>query len=296
MNHDRAFEHALDDWLVDGTDRAPRPAVDAVLLAIRTTPQERGLRAPWRNPTMATPLRLVAAIAIVAVVGVGGLYFLDPGSRPGVGGQPASPSPTATPGQSATPSPSPSPSPALTDPATWPTYTSSQYGFEIGHPAGWTVTPATRAWTFDADAADHVLTVSADAFTASTALVRVNAWALPLDDGAPLEGWEWIGSWAETYCQQAGLADCAGVPDRTVPMCVELRDCHAGAVVVPFETEVQAFILGGDGDDDGDSDQMIVVSVWRAETDRAVAPYGGSRALLEAFLQTMNVWPTEDNR
>ncbi len=33
--------------------------------------------------------------------------------------------------------------------ATWTTYTSSQYGFSIGHPADWTVDPASRAWTWD---------------------------------------------------------------------------------------------------------------------------------------------------
>ena len=39
MSDDRAFERAVDDWLEDGSDRTPRPAVDAVLLAIKTTPQ-----------------------------------------------------------------------------------------------------------------------------------------------------------------------------------------------------------------------------------------------------------------
>ena len=38
---------------------------------------------------------------------------------------------------------------------------------------------------------------------------------------------------------------------------------------------------------------MTVVTVWRGPTDPATAPYGGTRALLEAFLATMNVKPAE---
>ena len=78
MNDDQLFERAVDDWLDAGSDRTPRPAVDAVLLAIRTTPQERDLRIPWRIPNMSNPLRLGAAIAVIAVVGVLGLNFLSP--------------------------------------------------------------------------------------------------------------------------------------------------------------------------------------------------------------------------
>jgi hypothetical protein len=46
---------------------------------------------------------------------------------------------------------------------------------------------------------------------------------------------------------------------------------------------VQAFIPGDAG--------MTIVVVWRPECDGSVARYGGSRRLLEAFLETMNVWP-----
>ena len=112
MTDHRGFEHAVDDWLAEGSDRTPTPAIDAVLLAVKTTPQERDLGIPWRNLNMATPLRLVAAIAIVAVVGFAGLTLLNPGTG-GVGGMPSA-TPTAVP----TPTPSPQPSSTASLPGT----------------------------------------------------------------------------------------------------------------------------------------------------------------------------------
>lgn len=284
MNDDRAFDRAVDDWLADGSDRTPEPAVEAVLLAIRTTPQERDLRIPWRDSTMPTPLRLVAAIAIVAVVGFVGLSYLAPGTGPTVGGASPTPSPSAT----ATPEPSPTPSPssALLGTSTWTTYTSSQYGFTIGHPPDWTEVPATRAWTFEADASNPVLTEAADAFVSPGQQIRVNAWSLPLDPGTTVESWGDVEAWVEAYCPKADLTSCAGIPQRSVPMCNEKRDCHPTALLVPFGAEVQAFFVSGD-----DSDRMTVVSVWRGENHPATVAYGGSQRLLEAFLSTMNVVP-----
>ena len=64
-------------------------------------------------------------------------------------------------------------------------------------------------------------------------------------------------------------------------------DRHPG-LLVPFENDVQAFFSGGIYAQDA----MTVVAVWRAESSRHVARYGGSRRLLEAFLSTMEVWPS----
>jgi TolB protein len=101
MSDDRTFERAMQAWLESGSDRTPSAAVDAVLLAVRTTPQERGMRAPWRTSDMNTPMRLAATFAAVAVLGVAGLLYLNRG--PGVVATPTTsppavvaPSPTAT--------------------------------------------------------------------------------------------------------------------------------------------------------------------------------------------------------
>ncbi len=287
MNDDRAFERAIDDWLAGGSDRTPRPAVDAVLLAISTTPQERDLRIPWRSPTMSMPLRLVAVIAVIAVAGFAGLSYLGRGSGP-AGGQSPTPSPTASPEPSPTPAPTPSPTPNLLDTSSWTPYTSSQYGFTLARPPDWSAVPATRAWTFEADAMNPVLTPAADAFDSPGRGVRVSAWSIPLDRTLN-EGWSEMEAWVEAYCPRTDSTSCAGIRDRAVPLCNETRDCHPTALLVPFDNEVQAFFVRGD-----DADRMIIVSVWRGEDAPETAPYGGSRALLEALLSTMNVRPATE--
>ena len=137
---DQLFERAVRDWLDDGSDRTPPPAIDAVLLAVKTTRQERDLRIPRRFTQMPTYIRLVAGIAIVAVVGVGVLFYSN--REPGVGGQP-----TPTPPPTALPSASPTPSPL--DTSVWVPYTSERYGVTIAHPDGWAENPADRDWNFD---------------------------------------------------------------------------------------------------------------------------------------------------
>jgi TolB protein len=103
---DRMFERAVLDWLEDGSDRTPRPAIDAVLLAIKTTPQERGLRLPRRITLMPTYMRLAAGIAIVAVLGGGALLLTNrapdigtnPSPSPARSSSPTAVAPTATSG------------------------------------------------------------------------------------------------------------------------------------------------------------------------------------------------------
>jgi hypothetical protein len=94
---DRAFQRAIQELLDDGSYRTPANTIEAVLLAVRTTPQERDLRVPWRTATMSNPMRLVAAIAIavlVVAIPIGiGLTLLG-GPERGVGAPSASASPT----------------------------------------------------------------------------------------------------------------------------------------------------------------------------------------------------------
>jgi hypothetical protein len=102
---DQLFERAVTDWLEDGSDRTPRSAIDGVLLAVKTTRQERDLRIPWRFTTMPALSRAtgIAAVALVAAVGTAGLIYLNAGG-PGAFGGPSTPAPTAQ----ASPSNSPS--------------------------------------------------------------------------------------------------------------------------------------------------------------------------------------------
>ena len=90
MSDDREFLRATTEWLEAGSDRTPPKAVDGVLLAIRTTRQDRVLPSPWRQIDMnAFAKALVVATAVVAVAlawvnfgssgnGIGVLPHADP--------------------------------------------------------------------------------------------------------------------------------------------------------------------------------------------------------------------------
>jgi hypothetical protein len=176
------------------------------------------------------------------------------------------------------------------DTSAWTTYTSGQYGFSIGHPAGWTQTPATRDWTFEADAVFDPFSPGTDHFfTPVGGGVGVSAWSVAVEPGTTIETWADLEPWIEEYCGQTNNTPCTGIHDRVVPLCLERRDCHPG-LLVPFRDDVQAFFTNG-----APGEKMIVVAVWRPESDPSVDQFGGSRRLLEAFLSTMCVWP-EDAR
>jgi hypothetical protein len=287
MRDDQAFERSMQDWLADGSDRTPQPAIDAVLLAVRTTHQERDLRVPWRTQTMSAPLRLAAGIAIAVIIAVAGLSYLGQGST-APGGLP--PATSLSPAATSVPSPTPAASTSLLDTSAWRTYTSTQYGFSLRHPVGWTTDPADRAWDLETDAADW-LSPAFDSFVAPEGDLRVSVWSTPVDLGMNVtDSWAGIEPWFTTYCENSGGLVCPTILDGAIHLCFERRDCHPGllvGVVPPFDTDVQAFWYF--------DERMTVVTVWRAENDPSVARYGGARQLIEAFLSTMCVWP-EDAR
>ncbi len=74
MSDEHRFERDARAWLELGPTDAPDRVVEAALLEIDRTSQERVLWIPWRLPTM-TPRLGLAAIALVAVVGLGLIYL-----------------------------------------------------------------------------------------------------------------------------------------------------------------------------------------------------------------------------
>jgi Tol biopolymer transport system component len=106
MTDDRSLERAARSWLETGPTQAPDRAVEAALLRIETTPQERDLRIPRRLPTMLTPARLAVA-AVIGVLAIGGTALLvNRPSQSTVGG----PGPNASSSTPASPITSPKPS------------------------------------------------------------------------------------------------------------------------------------------------------------------------------------------
>lgn len=135
MTDERTLERAARSWIEAGPTRAPDRAVEAALLRIQTTPQERDLRVPWRF-TLMHPLARLAGAVIAGVLVVGGLVLLArPGSNIG----------TQTPPPSL-PSPSPSPVPSSGPPTLDATFTSARYGYTVRYPAAWTTAYAQTTW------------------------------------------------------------------------------------------------------------------------------------------------------
>lgn len=99
MTDDRSIERSARSWLEGGPTQAPDHAVEAALLRIQSTAQERDLHVPWRTRSMTQTLRLLAGATAIAIA-VGGVMLLRPSDNPGPGGLP---SPTVT-----TPSTTPS--------------------------------------------------------------------------------------------------------------------------------------------------------------------------------------------
>jgi hypothetical protein len=136
MSDNRDFDRAVDRWLDDGSDATPPEVIDAVLLAVRSTPQERDSRFPWRNSPMK---RLAYAVAAVAALAVSVTVFSALSPRFGIGSRPT---PTATIQQTTDASPSPSTSQSR--------FTSTIHGISIDYPSNWQVRPATEPWNHDA--------------------------------------------------------------------------------------------------------------------------------------------------
>ncbi|HEX5826382.1 MAG TPA: hypothetical protein VFY23_02595 [Candidatus Limnocylindrales bacterium] len=292
---DTQFERAITDWLEDRVDRTPERAIDGVLLAIKTTPQERDLRVPWRfskmpmNRTVGLAAGLAAA-ALVVAVGGGGMVYLanrDSSGMAGRTGAPSTAAPTAAaPSESAAAPPSASapPVPSIDVPAGWTQYEGTVAGYPAIHPQGWEAMPARG----DTDSAEFV---SADNE------LGVGVTARPAGDGADLATVAGLAAWAQAYCTTAGVGGCDTLPDRVEAMCLATPgDACRPAIIARSE--------GRTPDDEGEyaffgdwlhtaegaaPERVVVVATGRGDTYPGAAPFGGAVQLLRTMLAAMGV-------
>jgi hypothetical protein len=160
MSDDRTLDRAARSWLEFGPTKASDHAIEAALLEIQTTQQERDWQVPWRVPTMSLR-NAIAAAAVLAVVGVGAVAIGRIGSTNTAFGTLPSASlaptlaPAASPTLVATPSPTVAPSgsdaPAASAAASFvpvgaltQTHVSSLYAYKVRYPATWKLTPGTH--------------------------------------------------------------------------------------------------------------------------------------------------------
>jgi hypothetical protein len=285
MNGQVDTERILDDFLAPEADRLSDRVIDAALADIARTPQRRALRVPWRLPNMLSriPAAGIAAVALVVVVGAGGLIYLNSRSTIGPGG----PGPTST--------PAPSPTQVAPGITSWKTYISAVDSFTLGYPADWSVrAPATRKWQAgDRFAPDEF--PYADTFVspgAGNIQIGLLVWKMPAGQGADIESVHGLKAWAEKICNEVGAPSCAGFTQQAVPMCVNDAGpvkCKA-AILVPTATQQYAFFEDPSSYFVATSnDQVRVVVVAREDNFQPAARYGGSVELLKSILTTMGV-------
>jgi hypothetical protein len=196
MTAERDFDRIAAAWLLDGPTELPDRVIDAVVDEIHLTRRRRALGLPWRFPTMTSPVRLAALVAVVALIAIGALAL-------GVGRSAPAPSeaPTTAPATAAAVVPSvPS---TIGVPVLDRTFTSDRMGYSIKIPAGASVTPATQSWAASTEApvwgspqADQI--VSDD--------IRLIATQQKLPAGRTPE------QWMASYCALERHTDCANAP------------------------------------------------------------------------------------
>ncbi|WP_306232187.1 hypothetical protein [Agrococcus beijingensis] len=229
-----------------------------------------------------------AALVILLAAGAAGCTATPPEpteSPPASTPTEQSPAPTAAPAE---PAPTPTPTPSIlgtpvgeaVDARAWIRYSSEIHDVDLAHPPGWTVVPAEREWSMAEDAG-AIESPGQDGFMSAAGDVWITLWSVPYSGGETLEG---VQTWAEELCLQIGDPSCATIGERAEPLCLERRDCHPG-LLVPFEFDVHAYVTGGDH-----ASRIVTLAVWRASSF-PVRGMGSAREVLEAFLETMDVWP-----
>lgn len=286
-------ERILDAYLAPEADRLADRVLGAALDDIARTPQRRALRSPWRFPLMPALTRTtsLAAVALVAAIGVGGLIYVN-STGPAGPGLTSSPPPASA---ASSPSPAPASPNAIPAATGFAGFSSTVYPrLVVRYPAGWVSTAASRAWqvgdVFPADALPY-----ADRFVSpgeGSAQVGLFVWEMPVD--GPPDSFALLKPWAEQFCHDVltSVTSCQDFTKNATPMCHLLSDgCDAGdgAILVPTAGAQYAFFRTWQSDL-FDSTTVRVVVIAREDGFPAAAPYGGSVALLKSVLTPMHVW------
>jgi len=287
-------ERILDAFLAAEADRLADRVIDAALADVARTRQRRAMRTPWRFLLMPVLTRGsgIAAIALVAVVGAGTLFYVNSNPPGGVGAGPT-PVPTVAPTVAPTLSPSPSSTEVAPGITGWTPYTSAVYGFTMGYPVDWADrAPASRAWQPGDSPLDDAWPF-ADGF-ASPELDQVGLWVwqMPAGEGADVESVQGLKAWADGFCTDVGEVSCGEFTQGAEPMCLDRggQTCRAALLVPrPGEGQYAFFVDWDSAAPTAQPDLVNVVYVGREDTHPSAARYGGSVALLESILTTMGV-------
>ena len=265
---DRAFETAVRSWLHAGSDVTPPAAIDAVLLAVKTTPQERSLWIPRRFNRMSNMTRLAAALAVLVIAGVGAFSL--------VGGGPPGASPTHSPSPTSPLTPSPGATLSFGS-----EFSSAVFGYAAWYPDTWRAEAGTTRGT----AADIAITESDseparfwDHFnpvpdTSTGPSLVATSVALP----SGLTEDEWIAEYQAPQIQQAG-SQC--VPARSTWETVTIDGRDGGIYVGCRFIEAMVFV----------DRQVFIFGYFNLSASPAGLATSG-RATLEAFIDGVSLHP-----
>ena len=288
-------ERILDAYLAPEADRLPDRVIEAALADIARTPQRRALRVPWRFPFMPTLTRAtgIAAVALVAVVGAGGLVYLN--SNPSGGGvsqATATPPPTATPTTEPTVAPTPGCSEVAPGICGWKTYTSAVYGYTISYPEDWSVAErATQKWQpgepEDAPSSD-VFFNNAPEGVRDDSMVFV-ALQFPAPARADLGSWDGLLAAMTEMCAKPAKfffntdhCPSGSLVQASTRMCLGSAGCQPVAFV--HDNDLPRALFG-----DPETGTFTYILVGRMDDFPAAARYGGTVMLLKSILGQLGV-------
>ena len=281
-------ERILDAYLAPEADGLPDRVIDAALDEVARTPQRRAMRAPWRFPTMPALSRAtgIAAVALVAVVGAGGLIYLNSRAPGGQGGQA-----TTTPTQAPVTHPASTPEPSASFPGItgFTPYTSPVYGITFGYPDGWRLEAAASDKPQPGEQpGDGNFELFANPEDRDGDGIAFIVWQQPSGAGDDITSREGLAAWfqANLCDEEVEAAFCETVPDVAMPMCLGKAACRP-AILVPSPDGVQAVFA------ESDASLVTIVSLGRADGFPATARYGGGVQLLKSILTTFDVWTPE---
>lgn len=276
-------ERILDAFLAPEADRLADRVMDAALLDIGRIRQRHALRVPWRFPHMPVLTRAtgLAAAALVAAVGAGGLYLASNGT--GGPGGPGSPLPTTT--ATAT-TPTVAPTVAQTLPPgipAWSTYTSKVYSYALEYPSDWRIVGrATQRW--QPGATDEAF----DSFTNGD--IAFIVWQMPLPAGADITAPQAMATGLSRFCDAYGWSSCEPAeaprqfcigPDGLAETSTTVQGCWPAIVAMVGYTgdETPTAFVGNPK-----TGSITVVNMGRAEGYSGARNYGGTTALLLSIL------------
>lgn len=226
----------------------------------------------------------IAAAALVAVIAVGGVMYLNSNKSDGVGSQ-KTPAPTAARTIEPTVAPTPRPSEVAPGILGWKTYTSAVYDYTISYPDDWSVAArATEKWQPGASEDDPFwdIFLNPEAIDGDSMVFQALQFSAP--DGADLASWDGLLTALTEMCANPEeFYDETPCPSEGMTlMCLGSPGCQPVAFV--YDTGLPQALFGDPG-----TGTVTYILVGRPDNFPAAARYGGSVMLMKSILSQLGI-------